>query len=46
MTQELQAKGYGNARALVGGWRAWEAAGRPVEPRPTEDGRGERPAVA
>ena len=46
MTQELQAKGYRKARALIGGWRAWEAAGRPVESRPTEGGREERPAAA
>ena len=45
MTRELQEKGYRNARALVGGWRAWEAAGRPVEPRPPEGAAQERPAA-
>ena len=45
MTRELQAKGFRNARALIGGWRAWEAAGRPVEPRPPAGGGQERPAA-
>lgn len=34
MTHELQQAGWRNARALTGGLEAWEAAGRPVEPRP------------
>jgi 3-mercaptopyruvate sulfurtransferase SseA len=45
VTRELQERGHRNARALTGGWRAWEAAGRPVEPRPPDDGRQERPAA-
>ena len=36
MTLELQRAGWRNARALAGGWTAWEAAGRPVEPVPPE----------
>jgi hypothetical protein len=33
VTRELQQAGWRNARALAGGWTAWEAGGRPVEPR-------------
>ncbi len=29
----LRAHGYESAVALEGGWRAWQAAGLPVEPR-------------
>jgi 3-mercaptopyruvate sulfurtransferase SseA len=37
VTRELQRHGWRNARALVGGWHAWEVAGLPVEPRPAEE---------
>jgi len=31
----LQKMGYGNVRSLAGGWRAWNAAGLPVEGPPS-----------
>jgi rhodanese-related sulfurtransferase len=31
VAQELKAKGYTNAHALKGGWKAWEKAGYPTE---------------
>jgi len=30
---ELQRKGWSRARALVGGFDAWRAAGLPLEPK-------------
>jgi 3-mercaptopyruvate sulfurtransferase SseA len=30
---ELQRAGWPQARALTGGWDAWQAAGLPVEPK-------------
>ena len=30
-TDNLQKMGYTNARSMAGGWRAWQAAGAPVE---------------
>lgn len=33
---ELQRAGWPNARALVGGWQAWEESGLPVEPKSAE----------
>jgi 3-mercaptopyruvate sulfurtransferase SseA len=30
---ELRRAGWSQARALIGGWAAWQAAGLPVEPR-------------
>ncbi len=33
MARELQAAGWPNARALRGGWEAWQAAGLPVAPK-------------
>jgi rhodanese-related sulfurtransferase len=32
VVRELRKAGWKNARALVGGWDAWQAAGLPVEP--------------
>jgi 3-mercaptopyruvate sulfurtransferase SseA len=32
-TRELRKAGWTKARALVGGWRAWQNAGLPVEPK-------------
>jgi 3-mercaptopyruvate sulfurtransferase SseA len=34
VAQELQRAGWPRARALAGGWAAWETAGLPVEPKP------------
>ena len=34
MVRELQKAGWTKARALVGGWKAWQAAGLPVESKP------------
>lgn len=34
VAQELQQKGWSHARALVGGWAAWQVSGLPVEPKP------------
>jgi rhodanese-related sulfurtransferase len=31
VARELRQAGYEKARALVGGWALWEAAGMPVE---------------
>jgi 3-mercaptopyruvate sulfurtransferase SseA len=31
VAQELKRAGWNRARALVGGWEAWQAAGLPVE---------------
>jgi rhodanese-related sulfurtransferase len=30
-TDNLQKMGYTNARSMTGGWRAWQAAGGPIE---------------
>jgi rhodanese-related sulfurtransferase len=30
-TDNLQKMGYTNARSMAGGWRAWQAAGAPVD---------------
>ncbi|HEX9132026.1 MAG TPA: hypothetical protein VF844_07015 [Ktedonobacteraceae bacterium] len=35
MARDLQRAGWLNARALLGGWEAWQRAGLPVEPRGT-----------
>jgi 3-mercaptopyruvate sulfurtransferase SseA len=34
VAQELRQAGWPNARALMGGWEAWQAEGLPVEPKP------------
>jgi len=34
VARELQKAGWTKARALVGGWEAWQAAGLPVESKP------------
>jgi 3-mercaptopyruvate sulfurtransferase SseA len=36
VAQELQRAGWPKARAIVGGWNAWQAAGLPVEARAEE----------
>jgi 3-mercaptopyruvate sulfurtransferase SseA len=36
VAQELRLAGWVKARALIGGWNAWETAGLPVEPKPTQ----------
>lgn len=33
MAQELRQVGWKGARALIGGWAAWQEAGLPVESR-------------
>jgi 3-mercaptopyruvate sulfurtransferase SseA len=33
VAHELRQAGWRHARALVGGWDAWQQAGLPVEPR-------------
>lgn len=33
VAQDLRQAGWPNARALIGGWDAWQQAGLPVEPR-------------
>jgi len=33
VARELQRAGWPNARALIGGWGAWQAAGLPIEPK-------------
>lgn len=33
----LQRMGYTNVHSLAGGWRAWQEAGAPVEPKTEED---------
>jgi 3-mercaptopyruvate sulfurtransferase SseA len=33
VAQELRQAGWKKARALAGGWEAWQAAGMPVEPK-------------
>jgi 3-mercaptopyruvate sulfurtransferase SseA len=33
VARQLREGGWPNARALVGGWRAWQEAGLPVEPK-------------
>jgi 3-mercaptopyruvate sulfurtransferase SseA len=35
---ELRKAGWNQARALVGGWAAWQEAGLPVEPKPEAEG--------
>jgi len=34
VVRELQKAGWTKARALAGGWEAWQAAGLPVESKP------------
>jgi 3-mercaptopyruvate sulfurtransferase SseA len=34
VARELQKAGWSKARALVGGWEAWQSAGLPVAARP------------
>jgi 3-mercaptopyruvate sulfurtransferase SseA len=34
VARELQKAGWSKARALVGGWEAWQSAGLPVAVRP------------
>jgi hypothetical protein len=36
VAQELRQAGWKNARALIGGWKAWQEANLPVEPRAVE----------
>jgi len=36
VAQDLQRAGWPRARALVGGWEAWEAADLPTEPKPEQ----------
>ncbi|HJY28101.1 MAG TPA: rhodanese-like domain-containing protein [Pyrinomonadaceae bacterium] len=33
MAQELRQAGWTKARALIGGWDAWQNANRPVVPK-------------
>lgn len=35
MARDLQQAGWLNARALQGGWEAWQRVGLPVEPKGT-----------
>jgi 3-mercaptopyruvate sulfurtransferase SseA len=37
VAQELRQAGWINARALIGGWNAWQDAGLPVEPKAVPD---------
>jgi len=34
VARELKKAGWTKARALIGGWEAWQAAGLPVELKP------------
>jgi len=36
VARELKKAGWKKARALTGGWTAWQEAGLPVEPRMAE----------
>jgi 3-mercaptopyruvate sulfurtransferase SseA len=36
VAQELRQAGWNRARALIGGWTAWQEANLPVERRPVE----------
>jgi 3-mercaptopyruvate sulfurtransferase SseA len=36
VARELKKAGWSKARALVGGWEAWQAAGLPVETKPMQ----------
>jgi 3-mercaptopyruvate sulfurtransferase SseA len=36
VAQELRQGGWVGARALTGGWDAWQAMGLPVEPKASE----------
>jgi 3-mercaptopyruvate sulfurtransferase SseA len=36
VAQELRQAGWNKARALIGGWKAWQEAKLPVEPRTIE----------
>jgi len=36
VAQELRQAGWNEARALIGGWKAWQEAHLPVEPRAVE----------
>jgi 3-mercaptopyruvate sulfurtransferase SseA len=31
VARELQKAGWSKARALIGGWEAWQSAGMPIE---------------
>ena len=35
VARDLKRRGYTRARALVGGWNAWQEAGLPVVPMPS-----------
>jgi 3-mercaptopyruvate sulfurtransferase SseA len=37
VAQELRQAGWSNARALIGGWNAWQDTGLPVEPKAVPD---------
>jgi 3-mercaptopyruvate sulfurtransferase SseA len=37
VVRELRRAGWTNARALVGGWRAWQDQGLPVRPKDAAD---------
>jgi rhodanese-related sulfurtransferase len=43
VARELQQAGWSRARALIGGWNAWQAAGMPVQQREEGDGQRRRP---
>ena len=34
MARELKRAGWKRARALIGGWNAWQAAAMPIEEKP------------
>jgi 3-mercaptopyruvate sulfurtransferase SseA len=36
VAQELRQAGWAKARALVGGWNAWQEVGLPVEAKPQQ----------
>jgi 3-mercaptopyruvate sulfurtransferase SseA len=36
VAQELRQAGWKKTRALVGGWKAWQAANQTIEPRVTK----------
>ncbi|HVH17217.1 MAG TPA: cation:proton antiporter [Myxococcota bacterium] len=38
VARDLKRRGYTRARALVGGWKAWQEAGLPVAPMPSRAG--------
>jgi hypothetical protein len=37
VVRDLQQAGWLHARAITGGWDAWQASGMPVEPRAAVD---------